>query len=207
MTTGKSKDYATEYIYELYILRMYLDWLQSNFRDEAGSVATCDTVKSVFTKKSTNSNSVFNTITPIDKLAGGITCFGAGCPTDNRKGEFFILDQNVNAMKAIVLGEMTEKAELKDLRCEKAWRSNKAKLATLSAVFQHIQMEEVAKVFVKVNGRMRDVLTSPDADPYYNSFKPLPQKVSDVDEKVAEIKHYGWLGAYDYFMSMFLYAS
>jgi hypothetical protein len=68
-------------------------------------------------------------------------------------------------------------------------------------------MEEVAKVFVKVNGRMRDVLTSLDADPCYSSFKPLPQRVSDVDDKVAEIKHNGWLGAYGHFMSMFLHAS
>jgi hypothetical protein len=133
-TTGKK--YATEHIYELHIWKMFLNWLPFNSRDEAGgfeagSVATCDTVKSVFTKKSTDSTSVFNTITPVDKLADEMTCSGAGCPADNRKGEFFILDQNVNAMEAIVLGEMTEKAEFKDLRCEKDWRSNKAKLATL----------------------------------------------------------------------------
>lgn len=64
----------------------------------------------------------------------------------------------------------------------------------------YISNAEVAKVFVKVNDRMRVVLKALDADPFYSAYKPSPLKVPGGEE----ISHDGWLGAYNYFMSMFL---
>ncbi|KAH4076814.1 hypothetical protein HBI25_152000 [Parastagonospora nodorum] len=203
------KDYATEHIYEKHIVKMYLNWLSFEYTEQnggfhAGRVADCNTMNRVFNTKSQSPNSIFRDVTPAQALANTMSCYGGRCPTKDRIGEFFILEESINKLKENVLGEMRKDADFKALNCKsRNWRENRAKLTTLSAVFQYISHPEVAAVFVKVNNRMRDVLKALDADPFYSQYRPAPLKVpGDLS-----ISHLGWLGAYDYFMGMFLDAA
>lgn len=73
----------------------------------------------------------------------------------------------------------------------------------MSAVFQYLSKPEVAAVWVKVHNRMRGVLADLDADASYANYKPGPLKVPGN----LQVSHNGWMGAYDYFMDMFMVAA
>jgi hypothetical protein len=200
------KEYATEHVYEKHILKMYLNWLSYDMTEDnggfaAGKIANCDTMKNVFHKKSSDSNSKFKNISPAQALAETLSCSGTKCAATDRLSEFYILDDNVNKLKENVLGEMRKDADFKTLNCGYAdWRKNQGRLGTLSAVFQYISDPTVAAIFVKVHNRMYGVLADLDADASYANYRPEPLKVpGDL-----KIDHEGWSGAYRYFMSMFL---
>jgi hypothetical protein len=207
-------EYATEHIYEKQLIKLYFNWLAYDMTEESGfesgKVADCNTVvKPLFQTKSSDAKSKFNTISPAQKLANEISCLGGTCPDDSRASEFYILQKDVNGLKAILFGELSRKAEknaeFKEYKCDAAkWSDNRDKLANLAAVFQYIQKPEVAAVFVKVTARMRAVLADLDADPFYSQYKPAALKIPAADDQVEEITHNGWAGAYDYFMAMFL---
>lgn len=209
-TRSPGKEYATEHIYEKHIVKMYLNWLSFDMTEDnggfaAGKVASCDTMRNVFNTKSSDPNSPFKDITPAQALANAMSCYGGSrCPSNDRLSEFFILEDSINKLKENVLGEMRRDADFKMLTCNSNdWRANRAKLTTLSAVFQYISHQEVSAVFIKVNNRVRDVLKALDADPSYAQFEPAALKVPGE----LQISHNGWLGAYDYFMRMFLDAA
>ncbi|KAH7382503.1 hypothetical protein DE146DRAFT_704047 [Phaeosphaeria sp. MPI-PUGE-AT-0046c] len=210
-TSGRSpgKEYATEHIYEKHIVKMYINWLSYDMTEdnggfEAGKVATCDTMKNVFNTKSNDPNSKFKDIKPAQALANTMSCSGTGCPATDRLSEFYILAADVNSLKENVLGEMRKDADFKYLSCNYAdWRNNLAKLGLMSAVFQYLSEPKVAEVWVKVHNRMRGVLADLDADASYANYRPSPLKVPGN----LQIVHNGWLGAYDYFMRMFLEAA
>lgn len=201
------QEYATEHIYEKHIVKMFLNWLSFDMTEDnggfdAGRVTDCTTMKKLFGSKSSDASSSFYSVTPAQKLANQVTCFGTNCPDNSRVSEFFILEASVNGLKENILGEMRKDADFKLLTCDKTgWRENLSKLATISAAFQYISTDKVAAVFIQVNDRMRAVLGELDGDPFYSQYKPGPQNVpGDPDG----IRHNGWLGAYDYFMRMFL---
>lgn len=204
-----NKEYATEHIYEKHIVKMFINWLSYDMTEDnggfaAGKIATCDTMKNVFNKKSTDPNSKFKDITPAQALANTMSCSGTGCPATDRLSEFYILEENVNKLKENVLGEMRKDADFKYLTCNYAdWRDNLGKLSLMSAVFQYLSKPEVAAVWVKVHNRMRGVLADLDADASYANYKPGPLKVPGN----LQVSHNGWMGAYDYFMDMFMVAA
>lgn len=203
------KEYATEHIYEKHIVKMYINWLSYDMTEDnggfdAGKIATCDTMNSVFNTKSIDPASKFKDLTPAQALANALSCSGTGCPATDRLSEFFILAEDVNKLKENVLGEMRKDADFKYLTCNYAdWRHNLAKLSIMSAVFQYLSQPKVAEVWVKVHNRMRSVLQDLDADASYANYKPAPLLVPGNEQ----IVHIGWLGAYDYFMRMFLDAA
>jgi hypothetical protein len=211
-TRTPGTQYATEHIYEKQIVTAYLNWLTFDFTEEnggfnAGHIADCPTMRLVFNRRSTTPGSQFSGTTPAQALANAMSCFGKGCPATDRQSEFYILQSDINGLKAIVLGQMRADADFRLLNCKEdvSWEKNRAKLYTLSTVFQYMSDPDVAAVFVKVNARVRSVLEALDDDTFYDAHTPQPLNVPDNDDTVQHLQHNGWLGAYDYFMRMFLF--
>jgi len=206
-------EYATEHIYEKQIVITYLSWLRFDFAGKkdggfnAGHIADCPTLKLVFNRQSTTPGSPFLSVTPAQALANAMSCSGGNCPAADRTSEFFILQDNINGLKAIVLGQMNSDAGFRQMSCKNkdGWEKNHAKLYLLANVFEYLSNPGVAAVFNKVNARVRDLLHALDNDPFYAAHTPQALKVPDVNDTVHYIQHNGWLGSYDYFMRMFLY--
>lgn len=129
---------------------------------------------------------------------------GTYCPDNTRIDEFWILNEQLNRMKTLVLSWVSSQgsASLPDYRHHGArWQDAMGQMYAVALVFQYMNLPGVASVFAKVNARFRhtlQIIDRPDGGLGGGAHHPV------VPGPNGGVVDWTWLQVWDWWIAAFL---
>ncbi|KAK8134841.1 hypothetical protein PG984_006853 [Apiospora sp. TS-2023a] len=205
---------SPEHVFEKHIIKRFLFFLiggQQAFDDDEDPdahdpVATCADVQAVFGQLN-GQGANFHEKTAAQQLAEAVSCYGTGCPADNRLGEFFVLRKEINGMKNRLFtghyanDRFSDPNDNKLPSCgpDKTAAEMQQQMVNAAMVFQYMNKQEVFDAFNVVHQRIIGILQNLDADALTNNRMPR-----NLRPYVPVNSPITWEAAYIEFMKMFL---
>ncbi|MDI1489600.1 MAG: hypothetical protein OHK93_000797 [Ramalina farinacea] len=194
--------YETEHVFEKHLLKSFFFFLQASQPNNNNQPVGggCANLHAVFSTTSPNLPSGY---TGAQALASSMSCKGGTYCSDNtRIDEFWILNDQLNGMKTLILSWVSSQgsASLPDYRQHGAqWRDAMGQMYAVALVFQYMNLPGVANVFCKVNSRFRDTMQLIDqADGLGGTHRPV------VPGPNGGVVDWTWQQVWDWWIGAFL---